>query len=139
MSFDEDSFKAASPVIGLLLMIVVVAVLLFVLGGSGSGAGQGPEAEIVFSQIGSGNVEGVVTSDQRVDSLTVEVEAQDGTSGIEMVIEPVSSGSTFYYCDGEEGDRLVITATYDGADQLLRDYTLKTGTSNSGSLSNSSC
>lgn len=130
MQKDEDD--AVSPVIGVVLMVAVVVVLAAIIGSSVFGLGQtsdtSPRAGLTFSEVGNGDVEIVVNSAQRLDSINFSVSPADSSTSVsDLDVQPVGPGDVFYYCGGQEGDSIVATGTYEGVSQVLQQYQLREG------------
>lgn len=141
---DSDEGRAISPVIGVVLMVAITVILAAIISGSilnlGQGTDRGPEAGIQFSETGDGNVEAVVASDQRLDNLNITVQSEKSANdGLTYNISNAKSGDYFYYCNGDVGDTITVTASFQGTDQLLQDFTLTTGDSDDASLDGSPC
>lgn len=138
----RNDSAAFSPIVGVILMLFVGILIVFVIGSGvfgSSPSGDSPDGDLVFSELSEGEVEIVLTDVERLDSLTIDVDANDGSSVSSITIPDVSSGNTFYYCGGEDGDMIIINGEYKGVEQILERYTVNSGAGGAGTLQTNEC
>lgn len=136
----RNNVNALSPIIGIVFMLIVGVLFIFVFSSFGSGeyTGNGPQGEVVFSGVGPGDVEGVVSDSSGIDSLIISVNTDDGSDIENLEISDVEDG-IFYYCGGEEGDTIIVTGEFKGLEQIIQRYDVKSGAGGAGSLSRNQC
>jgi flagellin-like protein len=115
---DED--RAVSPVIGVILMVAITVILAAVIGtfvlNLGDNVEANPQAGVSFSEEAGNDVRITITSKQRADSVSYDVTGggASGTVGSDVGdTVPVSVPA---------GERVIVTATYDGNEAVIREY-----------------
>jgi flagellin-like protein len=128
--------RAVSPVIGVILMVAITVILAAVIGtfvlGLGDSVQQNAQAGVSFDQQPGNNGQEVIitiNSVQRASSVDVSVEEEDDSStSTPNVSDSTTIGSSAgdsISIDGlESGDRITVTATYQGETTVIQQYTV---------------
>ena len=128
--FISGNDRAVSPVIGVILMVAITVILAAVIGtfvlGLGDSVQQNAQAGVSFEQTSDSTVIVTLNSMQRADSITIQAEDTDssgtapsvGTSSISNI------GTSSEITDLTSGDRIIVTATYQGNENVIQEYTV---------------
>lgn len=125
--FVSGEDRAVSPVIGVILMVAITVILAAVIGtfvlGLGDSVQQNAQAGVSFEQTNSSAVSVTLNSMQRADQVNITVESSSTptySSGSTLV----SIGETTTVSSLQSDDRIIVTATYQGQENVIQQYTL---------------
>ncbi|SFK67581.1 flagellin N-terminal-like domain-containing protein [Halogranum rubrum] len=133
--------RAVSPVIGVILMVAITVILAAVIGtfvlGLGSNVQQNAQAGVTFEQSGTdadngATVKITVNSIQQADSFTVKSDDDDeeyklnGDTQTSITADSsIAVGDTIEVSKLSDGDKITVTATYEGSSTVIGEYTVK--------------
>jgi flagellin-like protein len=122
--------RGVSPVIGVILMVAITVILAAVIGtfvlGLGDSVQQNAQAGVSFEQISDTEVSVTLNSMQRADEVNIRVETTDNSntptysSGSQL--SSVGQSTTINTLD--PNDRIIVTATYQGQQNVIQEYTV---------------
>jgi flagellin-like protein len=116
--------RGVSPVIGVILMVAITVILAAVIGtfvlGLGDSVQQNAQAGVSFDQTSDTTVVVTLNSAQRADSITVQ--ADSGTVSGVSTFSTIGESTTVTGLS--EGDKIIVTATYQGNENVIQEYTV---------------
>jgi flagellin-like protein len=121
--------RGVSPVIGVILMVAITVILAAVIGtfvlGLGDSVQQNAQAGVSFEQTSSDTVVVTLNSMQRADSVSIEGQDNGGSTTLSVTTSTLSDiGSSTTVENVESGDRIIVTATYQGNENVIQEYTV---------------
>jgi flagellin-like protein len=121
--------RGVSPVIGVILMVAITVILAAVIGtfvlGLGDSVQQNAQAGVSFEQTSSDTVVVTLNSMQRADSVSIEGQDNSGGTSLSVTTSTLSDiGSSTTVENVESGDRIIVTATYQGNENVIQEYTV---------------
>jgi flagellin-like protein len=122
--------RGVSPVIGVILMVAITVILAAVIGtfvlGLGDSVQQNAQAGVSFDQTSESTVAVTLNSMQRADEVEIRVEEEDGgnNAGFSDVSTLSDIGSSTIVNDLDPDDRIIVTATYQGQENVIQEYTV---------------
>lgn len=123
--FVSGNDRAVSPVIGVILMVAITVILAAVIGtfvlGLGDSVQQNAQAGVSFEQTASGEVTVTLNSMQRADEINIQPGGSASVTSGSSTLNSV--GATATVTGLTDGDKIIITATYQGQENVIQEYT----------------
>jgi len=117
---------AVSPVIGVILMVAITVILAAVIGtfvlGLGDNVNQNAQAGVTVEKTGDSSAEAQLNSIQRANSFSIQIE-DPNDSGASKTGSLSDVGDTVTFSGLEDGDKITVTATYEGNTNVITTYT----------------